>query len=254
MVLVNLFGVLSLSAVTRAQGHSDPREAMPERPTVATHAWTIAPRYVELETGAEWDRNRDSSFAWSTPTIVKIGVARRAQLGLQATVTAASGSSPGLGDAGIALKVRVADAVPVAGAFAVLPSVKFPSGSGAHGTGTTDVSLLLVSSHSIGEIALDINIGYTRRSGDGTLAPRDATVWTVSTGGPVGGAIGFAAEVFGFPATRGLAGAPASVAVLGGPTVTIRPWAVIDAGVIVRLHGQQPNAVYGGLVYNFGRF
>ena len=73
--------VLSLTSIAYSQDRSDPREAMPERPTVATHAWTVAPRYVELETGAEWDRNRDRTSALSTPTIVKIGVARRAQLG-----------------------------------------------------------------------------------------------------------------------------------------------------------------------------
>ena len=30
--------------------------------------------------------------------------------------------------------------------------------------------------------------------------------------------------------------------------------AVVDAGVIVRLHGVQPYALYGGFVYKFGRF
>ena len=246
--------VLSLTSIAHAQDRSDPREAMPERPTVATHAWTVAPRYVELETGAEWDHNRDASFAMSTPTIVKIGVARRAQLGLQASVNAASGTSLGIGDAGIVLKYRLADRAPLLGAFAVLPGIKFPSGSGDHGTGTTDASIVLISSHSLGDVALDINAGYTRRSGDGTRAPRNATVWTISTGGPIAGLVGFAAEIFGFPATSGPAGAPGSVAVLGGPTVTLRPWVVIDAGVIIRLRGEQPHAIYGGLVYNFGKF
>jgi hypothetical protein len=253
VVFVALTLVLFFSGVAYAQERSDPHIAMPERPTVATHAWTVAPRYVELETGAEWDRNRDASFALSTPTIVKIGVGRRAQLGLQASVNAASGTSLGMGDAGIVVKYRLTDAAPVVGAFAVLPGIKFPSGSGAHGTGTTDASIVLISSHDLGEVALDVNVGYTRRSGDGTGAPRHASVWTISTGGPLAGSVGFAAEIFGFPATSGPSGAPGSVAILGGPTVTVRPWAVLDAGVIVRLRGQQPNAVYGGLVYNFGK-
>lgn len=251
---MSLIAVLSPAGTARAQKASDPREALPERPTVATHAWTVAPRYVELETGVEWDRNPDSSFAVSTPTVVKIGVGRRAQLGLQASVNAASGHSLGVGDAGLVLKYRLADHVPLLGAFAVLPGIKFPTGPGAHGTGTTDASVVAISSHSIGDVALDINVGYTRRSGDGTDAPRNATLWTISTGGPLMGSVGFAAEIFGFPGTSGPAGGPASVAMLGGPTLTVRPWAVIDAGVIVRLRGQQPNAVYGGFVYNFGKF
>jgi hypothetical protein len=250
----SLIVLLAFSNGASAQDQSDPRAAMPERPTVATHAWTVAPRYVELETGVEWDRNADATYTFSTPTIVKIGVGPRAQLGLQANVNAASNTSLGVGDAGVVLKYRLADDLPALGAFAVLPGIKFPAGSGAHGTGTTDASLVLISSHRIGEVALDINAGYTRRSGDGSVAPRNATVWTVSTGGPIAGPVGFSAEIFGFPSTSGPAGAPGSVALLAGPTATLRPWAVIDGGVIVRLRGEQPHAVYAGLVYNFGKF
>jgi len=243
-----------MSTVARGQDRSDPHDAMPERPTVATHAWTVAPNYAELETGVEWDRNRDGSFGLSTPTILKLGVGSRVQLGLQANLNAASGSTLAFGDAGIVLKYRLVDHAPVVGAFAVLPGIKFPSGSSSHGTGTTDASLVLISSHKIGDVALDINVGYTRRSGDGSAAPRSAAVWTISTGGSLAGSVGYAAEIFGFPATSGPSGAPASVAILAGPTVTLRPWAVVDAGVIVRLRGEQPNAIYGGLVYNFGKF
>jgi len=34
----------------------DPHEAQPERPTVATHAGTVAPGWVEFEAGSEFDR------------------------------------------------------------------------------------------------------------------------------------------------------------------------------------------------------
>jgi hypothetical protein len=187
-------------------------------------------------------------------TLVKIGLAPRVQLGLQAASNVSTGTSLGVGDAAILLKYRVADDLLLVGAFAVLPGIKFPTGRGAHGTGTTDGSLLFISSHKIGAVGLDINAGYTRRSGDGSVVPKDVAVWTISSGGPVHGALGFAAELFGFPATSGPAGAPGSVGVLAGPVVTVRPWAVLDAGVIVRLRGEQPNAMYADLVYNFGTF
>ena len=233
---------LWLGTAAHAQSAPDPHAAQPERPTVATHAWTVAPRYAELETGIEWDRNIDASFGFSTPTVLKIGLGHRAQLDAFGAATAASGVGLGPGDAGIALKYRFADHLPLLGAFAVQPGIKFPSGRGEHGTHTTDASFLVISSHQIGPVSLDLNVGYTRRSGDGSRAPRDATVWTVSTGGPIAGAVGFAAELFGFPATSGPAGAPGSVAFLAGPVVTIRPWAVVDAGAIIRLHGVQPHA------------
>jgi hypothetical protein len=240
--------------VASAQSAPDPRAAQPERPTVATHAWTVAPGYAEIETGVEWDRMTDDAHAFSTPTVLKIGVGRRVQLGVTGVLNAASGLSLGVGDAGIVLKYRVADRLPVLGAFALLPGIKFPTGGDDHGTNTTDTSLVLISSHQIGPVALDLNAGYVRRSGDGTGVPRNATVWTVSTGGPVAGPIGFAAELFGYPRTSGPSGDVASVAFLAGPVVTLKPWAVVDTGVIIRLHGYQPNAWYAGLVYNFGRF
>jgi hypothetical protein len=143
----------------------------------------------------------------------------------------------------------------VLGDFALQPSLKLPSGSALHGTGTgtTDVGLLLISSHDWGEYALDINVGYTRRSGDGSQAPRDATLWTVSSGGPVFRSLGWVAEVFGFPGTTGPAGNRGTAAFLTGPTFTIARWLVIDAGAIVPLTGPQPHSWYAGLTWNIGK-
>src|SRR5580765_8235400 len=111
-VLAFAFAGLNLPGPARAQDAADPRAAQPERPTVATHAWTVAPGYAELETGVEWDRNRDSSYGFSTPSVLKIGVSRRAQLGVFGGLNAGSGLSLGMGDAGVVLKYRVADDLP----------------------------------------------------------------------------------------------------------------------------------------------
>jgi hypothetical protein len=134
----------------------------------------------------------------------------------------------------------------------VLPIVKFATGSAATGTGTTDLSLVVISSHDLGAVSLDINAGYTHRSAGGS-APRDATFWTVSGGGPLHGPVGWVLEVFGYPATRGPQGSSAIVAVLAGPTLLVRPWLAVDAGFIAPLTGPQPRAVYVGAVCNAGR-
>jgi hypothetical protein len=249
--------VLGLATVAGAQDQADPRVAMPERPTVATHAFTVAPRYAELETGIEWDHNEDGSYGISTPSALKIGLNPRGQFDVASTFTGGTGNTLGLGDTALTLKYRVGDRVPLLGAFAVQPGIKFPTGRSAHGSDTTDASIIFISSHHFGDVALDINIGYTRQldgpaSGLTDLA-RNTTVWTVSTGGTISGSLGFAAEVFGYPATAGERGTPGSAAILVGPTVTIRPWAVFDVGGIIRVRGDQPNALYSGLVYNFGK-
>jgi hypothetical protein len=248
-----VLSALLWAAPMRAQDAPDPRAAMPERPTVATHAWTVAPGYLELESGFEWDRNPDGSHALSTPTVVKVGLAPRVQLGILATLNRPPAGELGVGDLAVAVKLRLADSLPVLGAVAVLPTLKLPLADQTHGTGTTDVSLLLISSHQIGPVSVDLNAGYTRRSGDGSRAPRNATVWTAAGAVPVAGAVGFTAELFGYPATSGPTGSPGIVALLGGPTFEITPSWIVDFGGIAGLTGPQPDAIYGGLVYNFGR-
>jgi len=236
-----------------AQTPADPTTAQPERPTVATHAWTVAPGYLELESGVEWDRNPGGSHTLGTPTELKIGLAPRLQLAVQGTLNRPPQTALAPGDVTLVLKYRLADGLPLLGAFAVCPGVKLPAGSASHGTGTTDLSLLLISSHALGPVSLDINVGWTHRSGDGSRAPRDATLWTVSAGAPLRGSLGLAAEVFGYPRTGGPAGSAGTVAFLGGPTLALTRRLVLDLGTVIRVRGPQPNAWYAGLVVNLGR-
>ena len=255
--------VIAVASIARAQGvdssrvPKDPHAAQPERPTVATHAGTVAPGWVEIETGVERD-NLHGAHTFFTPTVLKLGVAPRVQLELASAFVHLSGTTPdhsGIGDASAALKWRALEHAPVIGDFAVQPSLKLPSGSALNGTGTgtTDVGLLLISSHDWGDYALDLNAGYTHRSGDGSQAPKDATLWTVSAGGPVYESLGWVAEVFGFPGTTGPAGNRGTAAFLTGPTFTVAKWLVLDAGGIIPLTGPQPHAFYAGLTWNIGK-
>ena len=249
---------LAISAVASscfADQDADPHAAQPERPTVATHAGTVAPGWLEVETGIEADRFNDGTHSHGVPTELKLGLASHVQLGIGLPALHPSAAALGMGDITAGLKWRIVDGAPVVRDFALLPSIKFPTGSreAGRGTGTTDFSILAISSRSIGPVSLDLNVGYTRRGGDGTNTPRNATLWTVSSGFPVHGSLGMAAEVYGYPGTAGPAGSNGIVAVLAGPTYNVRPWLVIDSGIIEPLTGPQPKAVYAGLVWNVGR-
>jgi hypothetical protein len=246
---------LGAAASLAAQEPRDPHAVQPERPTVATHAGTVSPGWLEIETGFERDRFDPSLTTFSTPTVFKFGLADNAQLSVFGSAQHNPGTT-GLGDVGAGVKWRLVDDAPLLGDFAILPSVKFPTGSADRGTGTgtTDVSLLLISSHDLGPVSMDINVGYTHRSGDGSNAPRYATLWTVSFGGPVAGNLGWTGECFGYPrTTRAVGQQPSIVALLGGPTYLIKKWLALDAGVILPLTGPQPHALYAGGVYNVGR-
>lgn len=235
----------------------DPHEAQPERPTVATHAGTVAPGWVELESGVEADRYPGDARILQQVNTLKIGLAPALQLNLFGGWLRNSGGGPatsGVGDVNIGVKWRLTDDAPIVGDFALLPVLKLPTGSVSRGTGTgtADVSLLLISSHVLGPVALDVNAGYTRRSGDGANVPRSASLWTISTGAPVAGMLGWAAELYGYPGTSGPSGAAPIVAVLTGPTMQVHPWLVFDVGFIAPVRGTQPHALYAGLVWNIG--
>ncbi len=242
-------------ADTSKEAPRDPHAVQPERPTVATHAGTVAPGWLEIEAGAERDQFAPDSVGVSTPVVIKLGVGSHAQLSIFGSTAAAAGAMFGIGDIGVGVKWRLLDDAPIVGDFAVLPEVTFPTGSVRRetGLGTTDGSILLISSHDFGAVEMDLNVGYTRRSGNGSNAPQNATLWTASFGGPFTGAFGWVAECYGFPATAGQAGQSSIVALLGGPTMLVRPWLEVDAGVIVPLAGPQAHAVYAGGVYNVGR-
>ncbi len=241
-----------------AQGTPDPHTVQPERPTVATHAGVVAPGWVEVETGGERDAYGAAAYGIVSPTSVKFGLAHRAQLNVLANVyrgaPSIGGSQVGVGDVTVGVKLRLLEHAPVVHDLAILPAVKLPTDSVASGfgTGTTDASLLLISSRTVGPVAVDLNAGVTWRNGNGAEVPRTATVWTASFGVPVTARLGWVAEAFGYPGTHGAAGATPSVAVLTGPTFLVRSWLALDAGTIVPLAGPQPHALYAGLVWNLG--
>jgi uncharacterized membrane protein len=152
----------------------DPHAVQPERPTLAT---------------------------------TKLGLTSHTQLGVAASALRSPSdpsSTAGFGDLALELKWRPLDHARWVDDFALLPAIKFPTGSlqRGTGTGTTDASLTLISSRSIGPASLDLNAGGTLRSGEGTGAPKRASLWSAALGLPLWGNIAWAAESMAFQAPR----------------------------------------------------
>jgi hypothetical protein len=255
--LLPILLIPAVAATATAQTDSawNPNTVQPERPTVATHAGTVAPGYWELEEGIEWDRLPQNQRSEFLATNLKIGLAPRAQLNLLLNIISqprAIGSNLDFGDLTVGVKWRLVESAGLLGDFAVLPAIKFPTATGGAGTRSTDFSLLLISSHQLGPVAMDLNAGATRRVGVNPTAPAFATIWTASFGFPIVGPVGATAEMFGFPGTSGPEGAKPTAALLLGPTLLVRNWLALDAGFITPLTGPQPHALYAGFVWNFG--
>jgi len=246
--------VVAQAPTSPAADSTNPRQVQPERPTVATHAGTVAPGYLEIEAGVERDQFTHETSALAVPIVWKFGLASHVQLSAS-TPFASNDATSGIGDWAVGIKWRLLDDAPIVGDFAILPQIKAPTGSLREGTGTstTDVSFLLISSHDLHGVAMDLNAGLTLRSGDRDAAPSSAFVWTASFGGPIEGNVGWVGELFGYPGTGGPVGQKGTAALLAGPTLQPAEWLALDIGVIVPLTGPQPHAVYLGGVYNVGR-
>jgi hypothetical protein len=233
----------------------NPRAAQPERPTVATHAYTIAPGYVEIEAGVQ-DAQPARGTQFIAPIVVKFGIAPRLQLELQDGYvhnTVDQTTTRGATDLGVALKQRLLDDALIVSDLSLQGTVKFATGADGVGTGTTDLSLLLISSRRFGVSELDLNAGYTHRSGNGEIAPINATFLTASFGTQFTGPLGGVAELFSYPGTGGPAGTSTQMGFLFGPTLEIAPWLVLDAGAILNVRNMGGNAAYAGVTYNVGR-
>jgi hypothetical protein len=230
----------------------DPHAVQPERPTVATHAGTVVPGWLEIEAGIERDK-LDTSLTYPTPILFKFGLTDHMQLGFFIPHITWHDKLD-IGDLGLNLKWRLLDDASVLGDFALLPSVKFPTSYSSNGgQGTFDASLVAISSHDLNGVAMDLNVGYTIRTGDGSFAPKSSSFWTASFGGTAYDKLGWVFECFGMPGTTGLAGQAPTVAVLLGPTFLYRAWICFDAGVILPVAGPQPFGIYAGLTWNAGQ-
>jgi hypothetical protein len=230
----------------------DPRAVQPERPSVATHAGTVAPKYLEIETGIESDRNRDRTHNFQIPTVLKLGLAPVAQLSMFLPASQPAAVTLGIGDVGAGVKWRLVDGDGPLQRFAILPSITWPTG-GSRGGHNTALDFLLIDSRTIGPVSLDLNVGVARHSGDISVTPRTTTLWTASSGIPVAGPVGWQLECFGYPGTHGPAGSAPTVAILTGPTLGAWRSLALDAGVILPVSGPQARSVYAGFVTNVGR-
>ncbi len=236
---------VALSVAWRPAAAQSPRAANPERPTVATHAYAVAPGYIEVEQGVSARGSASLAEATSWDVNVKIGIDRHVQLGIFGPCYIRHSAGHGLGDLGLSLKLRtdLTDRV----ATAVVPAMTLPTGKERLGLGAGRVLAQLPVVLSVdGPLGVhaDLNAGPL-----GIGAGRPQWLTTASFSHPLG-ALGVQAELFHISA--GAAG-QRQAGLLGALTVTPVQWMVIDAGGTVGLGSASPDVLFLGLTTNLGR-
>ncbi len=233
--------VWGLTDVARGQS---PRAANPERPTFATHAYAMAPGYVELEQGLRVEGGAGDATAWDYN--LKIGVVRQVQFAFFGTGFIHTSAGGGVGDVGVTLKLSTS--VSPRATLALASSVTFPTGDAdaGRGAGRTQGGVLAVASvDAFRKLHVDLNLGPVAL-GAGASPAR----WFHSVGAGVAlGRYGLATELYGVTAG---AGESAEGGALGAVTVRPAEWIVVDAGGSVGLWRETPHLVFVGVTTNLG--
>jgi len=240
------FALSVLWCIPSGAGGQSPRAANPERPTFATHAYAVAPGYVELEQGLRVEGGAGVATAWDYN--LKIGVARQVQFAFFGTgfIHTSAGGGVGMGDVGGTLKLSTS--VSPRATLALASSVSFPTGDAAagRGAGRTQGGVLAVASVDVPRrLHIDANFGPVEL-GAGASPAR----WFHSVGAGIAfGRYGLATELYGLTAG---AGEWAEWGALGAVTVRPAEWIVVDAGGSVGLWRETPHLVFVGVTTNLG--
>ena len=238
--------VLTVLAIplTRAASQS-PRDANPERPTYATHAYAVAPGYLEAEQGLSMRGVSSYAQGTSWDVALKVGVTPHLQAEVFGPFYVRGPGGGGVGDLGLALKFRT-DLSPHA-AVALVPAITAPTGSAAKGLGAgraLGAATAVLSVDLPASFHVDLNAGPT---GVGA----GATQWFFSASGSWGaGSFGLTGECFDF--TPGAAGARFA-GLLGALSYRFAPGAVLDLGGAHGTTRSSPNSLFIGLTTNLGR-
>jgi hypothetical protein len=222
-----------------------PRAANPERPTVATHAYAVAPGYIEIEQGISARGAASLREATSWDVNVKIGVAPHIQLGIFGPGYVRNSAGHGVGDWGLALKLRT-DVSPRV-AVAAVPAISLPTGKERLGLGAGRVLgqlPLVLSANGPAEVHADVNAGPL-----GIGAGRPQWLTTASFGRSIG-SLGLTAEFYRIGA--GAAG-PRQAGLLSAVLFTPVQWVVIDLGGTLGLGSGNRDVIFIGLTTNLGR-
>lgn len=218
--------------------------AVPNRPTVSTTAQPVQLGVLETEWGVD-----AASSHQDLNGLFKFGVTTNLELRFANNPMTADSGAHGFGDVSAGLKYRLTKDHDHQPSIALMYMLKAPTAGTVLGSGYVDNSLALLVSKDLGKHHLDYNLianvlGMPHGVDHNFV---HALAWSH----PVRGAWGIDSEFSGV--TQSAAGAPGSAQFILSATYTARPRLVLDAGMMGRLIGPIPHAMFmAGVTYSVG--
>jgi hypothetical protein len=248
-------------AATQAAAQEPPIEVNPGRPTFATPARTTQFGVAELEFGVQQSYLREEATAFSSPTLLKLGMTKDFELrfssnGYLADRRSGGPSVSGLADFAIGGQWCFTHNGPFATDVALQLTHEFPTASVRRGLGSGehDTSAALFVSRDFGANHIDVNfintwVGVPSSDGGGTA---HQPAWAVSVSHDLGMVWSFGGELYG------IGGTPLNERVISNLWyLAYSPYLrlVFDAGIDIGMtHGAQRYSLLAGLTYGIGRF
>lgn len=259
MLVMACGSVLLLASFAHAQDQAI--TVNPNRPTFSTPALTTQVGVAELEWGVQQSYLHVSSQAFSTPTLLKLGLVKDFELRVSSNgwldlSQPHSSSSSGFADLALGAQWCFTHDGPFGTDDAIQLTRKLPTASARSGlgSGVADTTLAVFFSRDFGPNHADLNflttwLGRPRSLGGGTALQPAASL---SVSHNLSDAWSFGGEVY---AIGGTALAEHVVSTLWYVAYKPVSRVVFDTGVDVGLsHGAQRYSLVAGVTYGIGRF
>jgi len=245
-----------LAACSTAVSAQDAQiEVNPNRPTFASPSLTTQSGVAEVELGVQRTLLRDRSTAFSTPTLLKLGLVKDFELRLSSNgylriTSPGARTASGLADVALGAQWCFVHGGPLGLDMAVQGTHKFATAGARLGSGEADNSLGLFASRDLGKTHVDLNVFETWLGQASGSLRQPAGAISVSHGFTEAWSVGV--EVYALGAYGGNA---RTVSNLWYVARKVSSRLVVDGGVDIGLsQGAQRYSVFAGLTYGIGRF
>ena len=218
--------------------------AVPNRPTISSTAETVQAGVFEVEYGFEAADGHQNING-----LLKFGLTQDLEIRFGNNPFQREDGLPGMGDSVVGLKYRLLGQDVRFPTVSLLYMATIPTGTHDLGLGSQAHFVSLLISKDFGKHHFDFNEGV-QFAARPTASGFDHNYFTaVAYSHPVAGKWGWTGEISGLSHLN--AGSPASISLLAGPTYTLSPRLILDAGAYYSPTGSLPRmTLFGGVTYS----